>query len=145
MGQEGDRGRWGGDGEAMTRHTLDLQGKRDEEKPGEGGGWAAYLDWRKRWRRSSSAAAVAAESESGVTYGSGAALVESGRGGGGKKDGHRLRELGTTEVGVGDRCQRVRCGFCFLRGFSDSADFFCFFAFSQRFSQIYPWRYDFKI
>jgi len=41
MGQE-ERGRWGGggrgDGEAMTRHTLDLQGKRDEEKPREGGG-----------------------------------------------------------------------------------------------------------
>ena len=45
---------------------------------------AAYLDWRKRWRRSSPAAAVAAESELGVTYDSGAALVESGRGGGGR-------------------------------------------------------------
>ena len=47
MGQEGDRGRWGGDGEAMTRHTLDLQGKRDDEKGEEEEMEAAYLDWRK--------------------------------------------------------------------------------------------------
>ena len=49
MGQE-DRGRWGGgggDGEAMTRHTLDFQGKRDDEKGEEEEMEAAYLDWRK--------------------------------------------------------------------------------------------------
>ena len=61
----------------MTRHTLDLHGKRDEEKAaGEEEMEAAYLDWRKRWQRSSPAGAVAAESESGVTYGSGAAKAE---------------------------------------------------------------------
>ena len=51
MGQE-ERGRWGGggrgDGEAMTRHTLDLQGKRNDEKGEEEEEMeAAYLDWRK--------------------------------------------------------------------------------------------------
>jgi hypothetical protein len=52
MGQE-DTGRWGGGGgvgEAMTRHTLDLQGKRDEKggKDKEEEMEAAYLDWRKQ-------------------------------------------------------------------------------------------------
>jgi hypothetical protein len=41
----------------MTRHTLDLQGKRDEEKGKEEEMESAYLDWRKRWRCSPPAAA----------------------------------------------------------------------------------------
>jgi hypothetical protein len=72
MGQEdrGRRGGGGGDWEAMTRHTLDLQGKRD----GEGGGGVP-----------GSAQAVAA-------------LVSSSSGGGGIAVGSHLVESGHISI-----------------------------------------------